>query len=106
MSVRALTTWQVFRPLTDDDGLGGQTVTMQQIGTERGDVRELVGRELIEAMQAGAEHTHNGRFRLRADIRRNDELRRGELVLQVLSVAPSMPPARMLVLARAMEAGN
>lgn len=106
MSVRALTTWQVFRPTGDPDGAGGQTITMQKVATERGDVRELIGREFIEAMQAGAEHTHSGRFRLRADITRNDELRRDGQKLEVLSAVESMPPARLIVALRSIEAGN
>ncbi|MGH7339902.1 MAG: hypothetical protein ACREKH_05365, partial [Candidatus Rokuibacteriota bacterium] len=95
---------------------GGQTVTRAQIGTERGDVRELTGRERFElaqrayeADQAGAEHSHRGYFRARANIVRNDELRRGDEILRVLSVSatfPEHPQGRLLVLAKSIEAGG
>jgi hypothetical protein len=106
--VRRETAWQVFRPTADSDGAGGQVLTMSHIATERGDVRELIGRELIEARQAGAEHTHSGYFRLRANVKRNDELRAGGLVLQVLTASPAFPPGvdRLRVMARAIEAGT
>ncbi|MGH9247949.1 MAG: head-tail adaptor protein [Acidimicrobiales bacterium] len=108
MNVRQLSTWQVYRPAPEPDGAGGQTVTLSQVALERGDVRELVGVELIEARQAGAEHTHSGYFRLRANIARNDELRRGGEVLQVLTVVKAFPPGtdRLRVTARTIEAGS
>jgi hypothetical protein len=108
MNVRQLSTWQVHRPAAAPDGAGGQTVTLPQVAVERGDIRELVGVELIEARQAGAEHTHSGYFRRRADIKRNDELRRGGEALQVLTVVEAFPPGidRLRVTARTIEAGS
>jgi head-tail adaptor len=105
--MRRLSTWQVYRPVAIADGAGGQTVTMQSVATERGDVRELAGRELVEAQMAGAEHTHSGWFRARADIARNDELRRGAKTLRVLTVSPTFPVGvRLRVTARSIEAGG
>ncbi len=91
-----------------DDDAGGQTVTMVMLRTERGDVRELTGQERIEAQQAGADHTHTGYFRVRADLERNDELRRGDDVLVVDSVTPGFPEGagRTRVSARSVEAGG
>lgn len=105
--MRRETRWQVWRPNPVDDGAGGQTVTMAQITTEAGDVRELTGTELIEAQQAGAEHTHAGWFHVRADIERNDELRDGDGTrLLVLSTSTTFPPTRTRVQARRVEAGG
>ncbi len=105
--MRRLSTWEIWRPLPVDDGAGGQTVTMVMLRTERGDVRELTGQERIEAQQAGAEHTHAGYFRARAGIERNDELRRGDDTLRVLSVTPGFPEGgRTRVSARSIEAGG
>lgn len=107
--MRRLSTWEIWRPLPVDDGSGGQTVTMAALGFVRGDVRELSGRELIEAQQAGAEHTHAGYFRARANIARNDELRRAGEALRVLTVSPTFPEhpqGRLRVTARSIEAGG
>jgi hypothetical protein len=106
--MRRLSAWEVHRPFPADDGVGGQIVTMVLLGTERGDVRELVGRELIEAQLAGAEHTHSGYFRARADIARNDELHRDADRLLVLSVSPTFPEpfGRLRVTARQIEPGG
>lgn len=114
MGTRELQTWQVFRPAPSDDGVGGQTVTMTQVGTERGDVRELVGRErftlqgggAFEAGQSGAEHTHRGWFRVRANIRRGDQLVRDDERLTVTSTTSTFPETRLQVLAKTLEAGG
>lgn len=107
MGVRELTKWEIWRPVPVDDGSGGQTVTAVQVGSERGDVRELSGRELIEARAAGAEHSHAGFFRARANIERNDELRRGDERLLVITVTPTFPARdRVRVNARSIEAGG
>ena len=107
--MRRETSWRIWRPVPVDDGAGGQTVTMVDVGSERGDVRQLSGRELIEAQQAGAEHTHSCYFRARADVGRNDELRRGEATLLVLTVTPTFPEGpqgRLRVTARSIEGGG
>ncbi len=106
MNVRQLSTWWVHRPAPEPDGAGGQTVTLSQVAVERGDVRELIGVELVEAQQAGAEHTHTGWFRLRADIRRNDELRSNGQRLFVLTASATFPATRLRVTARTIEAGS
>ncbi len=113
MNCRSWTKWAVWRPVPDDDGAGGQTVTLVQVGTVRGDVRPLTGRERFElqgnateAQRAGAEHTHRGWFRARADVQRNDELRRGDerlTVTTVMGTFPEGPGARLSVLARSTE---
>jgi hypothetical protein len=113
MDARRPTNWQVFRPSTGGDGHGGQTVTMEQVAAERGDVRELVGREIPvigrnignNARQGAAEHTHTGYFRRRANIQRNDELRGDGLVLKVLTASPTFPPFQLRVTARSLEVG-
>lgn len=107
--MRQLSTWAIWRPTTVDDGIGGQTVTLVLMATERGDVRQLSGREQIEAQRAGAEHTHTGFFRQRADIARNDELVRGADRLRVVTVNPTFPErpmGRLRVTARNVEAGG
>lgn len=108
MSVRAKGVWEVWRPVPGPDGAGGQTATMTRLRVERGDLRELTGRELVEALQAGAEHTHTGRFRQQADIRRNDELRGYGLTVLVLTVRPTFPgpPFELSVTGRSIEAGD
>lgn len=100
--------WEVWRPEPVDDGRGGQFLSgnYAKITTERGDVRELTGRELLEARQAGAEHTHTGWFRLRADIRRGDELRQEDVRVEVLTSGPTFPPTRLRLVGRSVEAGE
>ncbi len=106
--MRGYSTWEIHRPVPIDDGAGGQTITMVQVATARGDVRELVGRELIQAQVAGAEHTHTGYFNVRADIDRNDELHRDadRLLVLTASVTYPQPFGRLRVTARRVEAGG
>lgn len=108
MGVRGKTRWRVFRLTETSDGAGGAVIEYVEVGVARGDVRELVGRERVEAMQAGAEQTHVGFFHTSHDIIRNDELRRDSLTLKVLDVTPAFPPGigRNRILARSTEAGS
>jgi hypothetical protein len=104
---RDTTKWRLWRPDPTPDGSGGQVTNLTDTGIDvRGDVRELVGRELMEARQAGAEHTHSGFFTQGVDIRRGDELRRAGQRLEVLSTWPAFPNFRMRVSFKSMEAGG
>ncbi|RPK85065.1 head-tail adaptor protein [Streptomyces sp. ADI98-10] len=67
---------QVWRPVTTDDGYGGQTtVYVQQPGTVRAKVDQPSNADRLLAAQAQSRHDHTVFLLPRADVRRGDELR-------------------------------
>lgn len=75
----------VWRPSTEADGAGGQTVTLVPVGDVRAKVDQPTAEERREADQWGAEHTHTARFLPSADVARGDELRGGGQRFRVLA---------------------
>jgi len=83
-------TLAVWRPVTDDDGAGGQTVTMTDIGDVRARVSQPSAAERVAAMQAGAELLMPVYLAPDADVSRGDELRGdGEVYRVKATVRPS-----------------
>lgn len=68
-------TLTVHRPQTSDDGHGGQTTTLVQVGTVRGKVDQPSPTERLMAAQAESRHSHNIYLSPRTIVRRGDELR-------------------------------
>lgn len=68
-------TLTVHRPQTGDDGHGGQTTVLAQVGTVRGKVDQPSPTERLMAVQGESRHSHNIYLLPRADVRRGDELR-------------------------------
>ncbi|EFC78732.1 phage head closure protein [Parafrankia sp. EUN1f] len=86
---------EVWRPATEDDGAGGQTVTQLPAGTVPAKVDEASAAERVLAAQAGAELTHVAYLEPEADVLRGDELRGGGQAFRVDSVVePSSPRYR------------
>lgn len=80
-------TLQVWRPVTVDDGYGGQETTLvRQEDDVRGKVDQPSASDRMLAQQAGAEHTHDVFLLPAADVARGDELHGGGQVLKVTSV--------------------
>jgi hypothetical protein len=72
-------TLEVWRPTTVPDDLGGQTVTLvRQQPDVPAKISQPAAVEQIEAQQAGSSMIMIVHFRPDADIRRGDELRRGD----------------------------
>ncbi|MEX5637407.1 phage head closure protein [Parafrankia sp. FMc2] len=89
---RELTVW---RPATQDDGAGGQTVTLLPAGTVDMKIDQASAAERVLAAQAGAELTHNGYAEPDADLLRGDELRgQGQRYRVDSVVEPSSPRYR------------
>ncbi|MEU3600884.1 head-tail adaptor protein [Streptomyces sp. NPDC006798] len=81
-------TLEVWRPQTDPDGYGGQTVTyVRQPVDVRAKVDQPGTSDRMLAQQAGSEHTHTVYLLPGADVARGDELRGRGQVLRVLAVA-------------------
>lgn len=78
-------TLTVFRPQTVDDGSGGQTVTLVQVGTVRAQVNQPSAAERQTAAQWGSEHTHTIHTPAGADVARGDELRGDGQTFRVIS---------------------
>ncbi|WP_432063350.1 phage head closure protein [Streptomyces sp. S1] len=76
-------TLEVWRPVTADDGYGGQDTTFVHQGEVRAKVDQPSASDRLLAQQAGAEHTHDVYLLPTADVVRGDELRGGGQVLDV-----------------------
>ncbi|MFG2993955.1 head-tail adaptor protein [Streptomyces sp. NPDC048257] len=91
---------QVWRPITSDDGAGGQDTTLVLQGTVRAKVDQPSNADRMLAAQAGSQHDHTVFLLPGADVRRGDELRGTDRlgtaqVLRVLAVVePSTPVYR------------
>jgi len=87
-----LTAGQLREPLTIQrkfavsDGIGGQTISWITLGSTRGDVRPVSGREALQAMQLQASVTHRIYIRYRSDITAADRLTMRGQPLQIRSV--------------------
>ncbi len=86
-------TLEVWRPGEADDGQGGSTVTLTQVGTVRAKVSQPAAAEQIEAQQAGTSMTMIVHLKPTADVRRGDELRRadGDRLRVKYTIHPSDP---------------
>lgn len=85
-------TLAVWRPTTVTDNMGGQTVTLAQVGTVRAKVSQPTAAEQIEAHRAGAALMMTVHMRPGEDVRRGDELRGDDDRLRVRYVIePSEP---------------
>lgn len=76
----------IQRKVAVSDGIGGQTVTWLTIGSIRGYVKPLSGREALQAMQMQASITHRIYARYRADMTPADRLVMRGQPLQVRAV--------------------
>ncbi|MFC8012207.1 phage head closure protein [Streptomyces cinereoruber] len=76
----------VWRPVTVDDGYGGQETTLVLQGEVRAKVDQPSASDRLLAQQAGAEHTHDVYLLPAANVERGDELRGDGQVLKVRSV--------------------
>ncbi|WKV74727.1 head-tail adaptor protein [Streptomyces sp. PCS3-D2] len=91
---------EVWRPVTADDGAGGQDTSLALQGTVRAKVDQPSNADRMLAAQAGSRHDHTVFLLPSADVRRGDELRGTDRLgqhqrLRVLSVvAPSTPVYR------------
>ncbi len=86
---------EVWRPVTVDDGYGGQETTLVRRGDVQAKVDQPSASEQLLAQQAGASHTHSVYLLPDADVRRGDELRGDGHHLRVRHVvAPSAPVYR------------
>ncbi|THA78411.1 head-tail adaptor protein [Streptomyces sp. A0642] len=68
-------TLQVWRPVTADDGYGGQDVSLMLQTDVGGKVDQPSATDQTVAQQAGAKCTHSIYLLPTADVRRGDELR-------------------------------
>lgn len=85
-------TLEVHRPVTADDGSGGQTVSLTYVGDVAAKVDQPTAAERQEGDQWAAEHSHTVRFLPSADIARGDELRGDGQTFRVLAtITPSHP---------------
>lgn len=75
----------VWRPVTSDDGAGGQDVTFAHVADVRAKVDQPTADERREADQWSAEHLHIARFLPGADVARGDELRGAGQTFRVLA---------------------
>ena len=89
---------QVWRPVTVDDGYGGQETTfVQQPGTVRAKVDQPSNADRMLAAQARSLHDHTVFLLPRADVRRGDELRgidqlgQAQVFKVLATVQPSTP---------------
>lgn len=89
---------EVWRPVTTDDGYGGQdTVYVQQPGTVRAKVDQPSNADRMLAAQASSKHDHTVFLLPRADVRRGDELRgtdrlgQAQVFRVLATVQPSTP---------------
>jgi head-tail adaptor len=84
---------EVWRPELADDGQGGQSETLVEVGDPvRAKVNEPTAAERIEAMRSGVDLSYQIHLLPEADVRRGDELRAVGEVFRVLStVRPSTP---------------
>ncbi|MEV0884749.1 head-tail adaptor protein [Streptomyces microflavus] len=89
---------EVWRPVTTDDGYGGQdTVFVQQPGTVRAKVDQPSNADRMLAAQSQSKHDHTVFLLPRADVRRGDELRGTDALGQaqafrvLATVQPSTP---------------
>lgn len=81
---------EVWRPDLVDDGAGGQTVTMVEVGEVAALVSQPTAAEQVVAAQAGATLTHVIHVGPEDDVARGDELRGDGDAFRVLStVQPS-----------------
>jgi SPP1 family predicted phage head-tail adaptor len=83
----------VWRRTSVDDGQGGQTDELGQVGTVRAKVSQPAAAEQIEAQQAGSTMTMIVHMHPDADVRRGDELRRpdGDRLRVKYTMHPSEP---------------
>ncbi|GAA2790059.1 phage head closure protein [Streptomyces showdoensis] len=83
-------TLEVWRPVTADDGYGGQGTTLVHQADVRAKVDQPGASERMLAQQASAEHTHDVYLLPDADVQRGDELRgRGQRLRVKQVVEPS-----------------
>ncbi|MFJ4863401.1 head-tail adaptor protein [Streptomyces sp. NPDC088748] len=91
---------EVWRPITSDDGAGGQDTVLVLQSTVRAKVDQPSNADRMLAAQAGSQHDHTVFLLPGADVRRGDELRGTDRlgaaqVLRVLAVVePSTPVYR------------
>ncbi|GGK89199.1 hypothetical protein GCM10012284_24010 [Mangrovihabitans endophyticus] len=82
----------VWREAKVDDGQGGNTVTLTQVGTVWAKAGQPTAAERLEAMRAGVDLAYVLHMLPDADVRRGDELRGDGEVLRVkATVRPSDP---------------
>lgn len=79
-------TLEVWRPSTETDDVGGQTVTRSQVGTVRAKVDQPTAEERQLAGRWDSEHTHTVYMLVTADVSRGDELRGDGQMFRVLAV--------------------
>jgi len=87
---------EVWRPVTADDGYGGQTTTLvQRPGTVRAKVDQPSNADRLLAQQAQSRHDHTVFLPPRADVRRGDELRGTDALgqAQVFRVLATVQPS-------------
>ena len=89
---RFITSLQVWRYVTADDGGGGQTTDLQQVGTVSGQVSQPSSTERRLAQQDGADLTHVVHMAPDADVQRNDRLVHGDG--RELDVIATVVPSR------------
>ncbi|MGW2985457.1 phage head completion protein [Streptomyces goshikiensis] len=91
---------EVWRPVTSDDGSGGQNTSLALQGIVRAKVDQPSNADRTLAAQSGSEHSHTVFLAPGADVRRGDELRGTDRLgvaqaLRVLAVLePSTPVYR------------
>lgn len=90
----------VWRPVTADDGAGGQTVVWVHTANVAAKIDQPSADEREVAQQWAAEHTHTIRFVADADVARGDELRGDDQVFRVLAVLQPSRPVYLRALAQ------
>ena len=89
----------IQRKLAVSDGMGGQAISWVTLGSIRGDVRPLSGREAVQAMQLQASLTHRIYIRYRADLTPADRLVMRGQPLQIRAIVNMEMKNRWLELA-------
>lgn len=97
-------TLAVWRPVTSDDGSGGQEVTLTSVGNVRAKVDQPTAEERQVNDQLSAEHTHTIRFLPSADVERGDELRGDGQTFRVLATMEPSHPVYLRALAQLVQA--
>ncbi|WP_017601648.1 head-tail adaptor protein, partial [Nocardiopsis lucentensis] len=80
------TSVEVWRVALADDGGGGQVETWTSLGDQRARLSQPSSSQREVGEQEGANMTHVAYLSPGADVRRGDQLRRPDLVLEVVAV--------------------